>query len=66
MSINYNLDGINKVFTKKIKVLPWAQTTKNSNELITREPNHYSFPSLIIDNEIKVITLKNNIESKNL
>ena len=64
VTIKYNLDGINKVFTKKIKVLPWVQTTKNSNQLITREPNHYLFPSLIIDDEIKVISLKNNIEVK--
>ncbi|KGF95074.1 hypothetical protein EU94_0372 [Prochlorococcus marinus str. MIT 9123] len=62
--VKYSLDGINNFFTTETTIIPWAESTKSSNRLIAREPNHLSFPSLIIDNSNRLITIKDDFVVK--
>lgn len=58
--IKYKLDGIDKIYSNKIKILPYTESTKSSNQLITKKTNIASFPDLNIKIDEKLITLKNN------
>ena len=58
--ISYKLEGLDKIYSKKIKFLPYTESTKSSNQLITRRTNIDSFTLLDINNDKKLITIKDN------